>query len=108
MARGYRAQYGICHNLTMNPTPPIASDNDGHDPALLGRIRQWGDALGFQALGFTGIDLQTHESYLQKWLAAGYHGDMEWMAHHGDKRSQPDALIPGTCTVITEIGRAHV
>jgi len=85
----------------MNPSSPIASDHIRQDPALLDRIRQWGDALGFQALGFTGIDLQTHEDYLQKWLAAGYHGDMAWMAHHGDKRGQPDALIPGTCTVIT-------
>jgi len=85
----------------MNPSTPIASDLDGGDPSLLDRIRQWGDALGFQALGFTGVDLQTHEGYLQKWLAEGYHGDMEWMARHGNKRSQPDALIPGTCTVIT-------
>ena len=85
----------------MNPPTPIASDLDEGDPSLLDRIRQWGDALGFQALGFTGIDLRTHESYLQKWLAEGYHGDMEWMARHGNKRSQPDALIPGTCTVIT-------
>ena len=85
----------------MNPPTPIASDLDKGDPSLLDRIRQWGDALGFQALGFTGIDLQTHEHYLQKWLAKGYHGDMEWMARHGNKRSRPDALIPGTCTVIT-------
>jgi epoxyqueuosine reductase len=97
----YRARSAICHNLAMNPPTPIASDHEGKDPDLLSRIREWGAALGFQALGFTGIDLQKHEGYLQKWLAEGYHGDMEWMARHGNKRSQPGALIPGTCTVIT-------
>jgi epoxyqueuosine reductase len=101
MAEVYRARSGICHNLAMDQRSPIASDQLGADTALLDRIREWGDALGFQALGFTGVDLQQHEEYLQKWLAKGYHGEMEWMARHGSKRSQPNALVPGTCTVIT-------
>ena len=101
MTEVYRARSGICHNLAMDQRPPIASDQLGADAALLDRIREWGDALGFQALGFTGVDLQQHEEYLQKWLAKGYHGEMEWMARHGSKRSQPNALVPGTCTVIT-------
>ena len=101
MSEVYRARSGICHNLAMDQRPPIASDQLGADTALLDRIREWGDALGFQALGFTGVDLQQHEEYLQKWLAKGYHGEMEWMARHGSKRSQPNALVPGTCTVIT-------
>lgn len=101
MTEVYRARSGICHNLAMDQRSPIASDQLGADTALLDRIRGWGDALGFQALGFTGVDLQQHEEYLQKWLAKGYHGEMEWMARHGSKRSQPNALVPGTCTVIT-------
>ena len=48
-----------------------------------------------------GIDLAQHRDYLAKWLEAGYHGEMEWMASHGQKRTHPDALVPGTCTVIT-------
>ena len=101
MTEVYRARSSICHNLAMDQRPPIASDQLGADAALLDRIREWGDALGFQALGFTGVDLQQHEEYLQKWLAKGYHGEMEWMARHGSKRSRPDTLVPGTCTVIT-------
>ena len=74
---------------------------DPADAAPLDKIRQWSQELGFQALGFTGIDLAQHRDYLDKWLKAGYHGEMEWMASHGQKRSHPDALVPGTCTVIT-------
>ena len=85
-------------------TDPIADTGRSPDPAdaaPLDTIRQWGQELGFQALGFTGIDLAQHRDYLAKWLEAGYHGEMEWMASHGQKRTHPDALVPGTCTVIT-------
>ena len=86
----------------MSETPPLASDRtQPAEATLLDTIRAWGRELGFQALGFTGIDLADHEDYLSKWLDAGYHGDMDWMARHGSKRSQPNALVPGTCTVIT-------
>ena len=85
----------------MKDASHIATDSPGSTENLLDTIRGWGEALGFQALGFTGIDLSQHRDYLDKWLQAGFHGEMAWMARHGDKRSRPDALIPGTCTVIT-------
>ena len=85
----------------MKDASHIATDSPGSTENLLDTIRGWGEALGFQALGFTGIDLSQHRDYLDKWLQAGYHGEMAWMARHGDKRNRPDALIPGTCTVIT-------
>ena len=81
----------------------ITTDRHEADRAagLLQQIRDWGRELGFQALGFTGIELAEHRDYLDKWLAAGYHGEMGWMSSHGEKRSHPESLVPGTCTVIT-------
>jgi epoxyqueuosine reductase len=42
---------------------------------------------------------------LADWLAAGFHGEMDYMAAHisstGYKRAQPAALLPGTQSVIT-------
>ena len=35
------------------------------------------------------------------WLAAGFHGDMGYMAAHGLKRARPTELVPGTVTVLT-------
>ena len=35
----------------------------------------------------------------QEWLAKGYHGSMEWLAAHGNKRSRPAELLPGTVRV---------
>jgi epoxyqueuosine reductase len=68
---------------------------------LVQKIREWATELGFQQIGITGVDLGEHEDYLQKWLDAGYHGSMEYMARHGSKRTRPDELVPGTLRVIS-------
>lgn len=65
------------------------------------QINQWATELGFQQVGITDVDLGKNEAYLQKWLDAGYHGSMNYMASHGSKRSRPQELIPGTCRVIS-------
>lgn len=69
--------------------------------ALARSIKEWGQDLGFQQVGITGIDLAEHEPHLAQWLAAGYQGEMEYMAAHGNKRSRPDELVPGTLRVIS-------
>ncbi|MDH4256718.1 MAG: tRNA epoxyqueuosine(34) reductase QueG [Gammaproteobacteria bacterium] len=68
---------------------------------LAAQIRRWGKELGFQQVGITDIDLGLAESRLGAWLSRGYHGEMGYMAKHGLKRSRPDALVPGTLTVIS-------
>ncbi|MFT4768662.1 MAG: epoxyqueuosine reductase [Glaciecola sp.] len=73
--------------------------SDGGD--LVEEIRGWARELGFSQLGVSDIDLSEHEDHLQRWLAAGYHGEMHWMASHGAKRSRPEELVPGTCRVLS-------
>ncbi len=69
--------------------------------ALAELIRTWGRELGFQQLGFAGIELAQDEAHLHDWLAKGQHGRMDYMARHGDKRSRPDELVPGTIRVVS-------
>lgn len=64
-------------------------------------IKQWGNALGFQQIGITDIDLSAYESRFLAWLDAGFHGKMHYMAQHGSKRYRPDELIPGTVRIIS-------
>ena len=45
--------------------------------------------------------MSSAEPGLSAWLAAGFHGDMHYMASHGLKRARPAELIPGTVSVIT-------
>lgn len=68
---------------------------------LVSQIRSLATDLGFQQLGISQPDIGQHERWLQTWLAAGYHGDMEWMASHGSKRTRPAELVPGTQRVIS-------
>ena len=41
------------------------------------------------------------EAGLSAWLAMGFHGDMDYMAKHGIKRTRPNELVPGTSRVIS-------
>lgn len=78
--------------------------------ALIPRIREEAAALGFTRFGISGIALGEDESHLRDWLQAGMHGTMQWMAAHGDKRSRPAELLPGTLSVISvglDYGREH-
>lgn len=69
--------------------------------ALKGDIQRWGEELGFQQIGVSGIDLNEAESRLQSWLDEGCHGSMRYMQKHGTKRSRPEELVPGTIRVIS-------
>ena len=70
-------------------------------PALAQSIKDWGRELGFAHVGIAGVDLAEHEQHLERWLAAGYHGEMDYMGAHGSKRSHPDELVPGTVRVVS-------
>ncbi|MCG7975719.1 MAG: tRNA epoxyqueuosine(34) reductase QueG [Candidatus Thiodiazotropha taylori] len=65
------------------------------------QIKQWGEELGFDAVGITDTDLSEAESRLHQWLASGCHGEIDYMAKHGNKRSRPAELEPGTVRVIS-------
>ena len=64
-------------------------------------IVTWGREFGFGALGIARVELPDDEAWLKRWLALGRHGEMNWMARHGTRRSRPAELIPGTITVIS-------
>ena len=81
-------------------------DNHGHESApsaalLLESIKRWGAELGFTKLGNANIDLSLDEAHFRDWLAAGFHGDMEYMSRHGTRRSRPADLLPGTISCIS-------
>ena len=64
-------------------------------------IKQWGLDLGFSEIGIADTDLQSAETEHQAWIEKGLHGEMDYMAKHGTKRSRPAELVPNTIRVIS-------
>ncbi|MCS6947264.1 MAG: DUF1730 domain-containing protein, partial [Steroidobacteraceae bacterium] len=64
------------------------------------QLDDYAHELGFAAVGVADIHLDADERALARWLAAGFHGTMHYMARHGLKRARPAELVPGTLRVI--------
>jgi epoxyqueuosine reductase len=79
----------------MRPTEPVDFQQ------LSQQIKAWGMALGFQQIGISDTVLDDAEQHLQNWLAQNRHGDMQFMATHGLKRSRPALLNPRTVSIIS-------
>jgi len=68
---------------------------------LRDRIKEWAHALGFEQTGIADCELADAEQGLRDWLDQGFHGEMEYMAAHGTRRTRPAELVAGTRRVIT-------
>ena len=68
---------------------------------LAQQIKSWGIEAGFQQVGITDVDLAAYKPYYDKWLKANYHGEMEYMQRHAEKRSNPSLLHEGSLRCIS-------
>jgi epoxyqueuosine reductase len=80
---------------------PIQLPDDQAAAHMAATIKGWARELGFGNIGITDTDLSAAEPEFLNWLAKQYHGDMDYMAKHGTKRSRPAELVPGTLRVIS-------
>jgi epoxyqueuosine reductase len=73
------------------------SNNDALRSALASQAR----ALGFDCAGVTGPDgIADAAKHFRSFLDAGAHGDMDWLAAHPERRTDPRALWAGVRSVI--------
>jgi epoxyqueuosine reductase len=68
---------------------------------LPAHIRAWARELGFADAGIGEMTLDTDAGHLGRWLDAGHHGGMAYMARDAELRAQPARLRPGTLSVIS-------
>ncbi len=65
-------------------------------------IKQLSGKLGFDYCGIAKAEqLDDDARRLEKWLAQGMHGKMQYMENHFDLRVDPKKLVPGAKSVIT-------
>ncbi len=69
--------------------------------ALARQLPEWARALGFADAAVAQIRLDDDADHLRRWLAAGRHGSMSYMARDPALRSDPARLQPGTVSVIS-------
>ena len=65
------------------------------------RIRGWASEYGFADAAVASVELEGDLQHLRQWLAEGLHGGMAYMARDAAMRAQPQALRPGTVSVIS-------
>jgi epoxyqueuosine reductase len=68
---------------------------------LKSRLVALAQARGFDALGVSDVDLGADVAHFDRWLGAGFHGEMDYMWKHGTRRTRPQELIPGTVRVLS-------
>ena len=65
-------------------------------------IKQKSRELGFDFCGISKAEkLEEEAANLENWLTKGYHGKMDYMANHFDKRLDPTLLVQGAKSVIS-------
>lgn len=69
--------------------------------AIIEKINIWSLELGFTQVGISDIDLSEAEQHLKKWLAKGFHADMDYMHKHGSLRTHPEQLVEDTVRIIS-------
>lgn len=69
--------------------------------AVIAALETAARELGFSELGVAHLDLDADIAHLDRWLALGHQGEMDWLATRRDLRAQPAQLHPGTISIIS-------
>ena len=64
------------------------------------KIRAQALQLGFDLIGFTTATPPTHSAEFRQWLAAGFHGEMAYLARRAAERTEPRRLAPLARSII--------
>ena len=65
------------------------------------QLQSWARELGFADAGVATLDLSEDTAHLERWLAEGHHGGMDWLTRNHSLRTDPAQLRPGTVSVIS-------
>ncbi|RMF04088.1 MAG: tRNA epoxyqueuosine(34) reductase QueG [Chloroflexi bacterium] len=67
---------------------------------LTQRIKEKALALGFDLIGIAPATRAPHVAAFEQWLKRGYHAQMQWLARTPERRTNPQAVVPGAQSVV--------
>src|SRR5437899_8473230 len=71
-------------------------------------VKRRGLALGFDAVGIATLERNAHAAELDRWLAAGYAGGMDYLRRQAEQRKEPARIMPNaTVAVVTLTNYFH-
>jgi len=82
------------------PERPLHGGQAPSPADLAGLIANAADALGFDLVGATPVGPSPDYARFEQWLAAGYGGEMAYLARRALERADPRALLPEARTAI--------
>lgn len=67
------------------------------------QIKEYASTLGFDACGVCRAEAISEDDiiHLDKWIAEGYHADMDYLARNTEKRVDPTLLVEGARSIIS-------
>jgi len=88
--------------MATNEVVRLGKDNDASELVdLAASIKGWAHELGFGAIAIAAVDMAEPSHKLQEWLAAGRHGEMDYMQRHAHLRADPAQLLQGAARSIS-------
>jgi epoxyqueuosine reductase len=63
-------------------------------------IRERARQLGFDECRFGSAEPPEHAAHFERWLQAGFHGQMDYLARNAGKRIAPQEILAGARTII--------
>jgi epoxyqueuosine reductase len=96
--------------LSPHPRPVPAPPVDAATAGLSARIRARARDLGFDAVGIAPVRPSDHAEAYARWVAAGMHGEMAYLAREDAvaKRADPAVLVPGAKSAVVVAVNYHV
>ena len=95
MAGGRAGVADLCGPGLLNPTQKLSPAD------LKSALEREARALGFDCIGVTDPGaIGGAAKYFREFLDSGSHGDMDWLATHPERRSDPRVLWPGVRSII--------
>ena len=80
--------------LDCRPTAPVgAGEAAANAIGTTWQIKEKARAIGFDLVGIAAVQVSQHAQEFQRWLVAGFHGEMGYMAKNAEKRVDPSKVL---------------